>query len=97
MSSGWRLERSLYVPGVALLPEDFPERLTAVKELTGLSWWGVSDCLGVDYRQLWRWRFQGTVPSGGAMLSVVQLAVQVPEGLGRLLDRDLVVLHRGRR
>jgi len=84
----------LYVPGVALMPEDFGERLILLKEATGLSWEGVSTIIGVDPRQLWRWRSKRVVPCGGAMLSLVDLSVQVPEGLGLLLARDLVVARR---
>ena len=35
-------------PGVALMPEDFPRRLAALKQLTGLTWEGMADALGVD-------------------------------------------------
>ena len=94
MNSGWQFQRSLYVPGVALMPEDFGDRLVLLKEATGLSWEGMSTCIGSDNRQLWRWRKHGAAPSGGAMLSLVGLAVQVPEGLGRLLARDLIVVRR---
>jgi len=97
MISGWQFQRSLYVPGVALMPEDFGERLILLKEATGLSWEGVSTIIGVDPRQLWRWRSKGVVPCGGAMLALVDLSVQVPEGLGLLLARDLVVVRRGGR
>ena len=83
----------LFPPGVALLPEDFSERLTAIKEITGLSWQGMAACLGVDSRQLLRWR-RGQWPSGGAMLSLVQLATRVPGGLSALLDEDLLVIYR---
>ena len=77
-------------PGVALLPENFPARLTALKELTGLSWEGMATAMGVDSRQLHRWR-KGASPNGEAMLALVRLAAQVPEGLGELLDEDLLV------
>ena len=94
MTSGGQFRRSRYVPGVALMPEDFGERLVLLKEATGLSWEGVSTLIGVDPRQLWRWRSKDVVPCGGAMLSLVDLSVQVPEGLGLLLARDLVVVRR---
>ena len=84
-------------PGVALMPEDFPRRLTALKELTGLTWEGMADALGVDPRQLLRWRTQGGEPNGGAMLALVRLAVRVPGGLALLLDEDLTVIYRPRR
>lgn len=84
-----------YPLGVSLLPEDFPDRLTTLKELTGLSWEGMSDCLGVDPRQLRYWR-DGGCPNGGAMLALVALAARVPGGLSVLLDEDLAVVY-GRR
>ena len=87
MSSGRRFERSLYVPGCALLPEDFGQRLKWLKELLGLTWEGMATCIGVDCRQLVRWRKNGAVPTGGAMLALVALEAQVPEGLGILVVR----------
>ena len=84
---------SLFLPGVSLLPEDFPERLTLLKEITGLSWEGLAVCLGVDMKQVLRWR-NGAAPNGGAMLALVRLATLVPEGLGELLNEDLIVHRR---
>ena len=84
MSRGRQYSSQLFPPGVALMPEDFPERLTALKEITGLSWEGMAVCLGVDSRQLLRWR-KGASPGGGAMLSLVRLALAVPGGLEALL------------
>ena len=80
-------------PGVALLPEDFLEKLEIIKGLTGLSWEGLASALGVDSRQLWRWRKRGGEPGGGAVLSLVRLAVWVPGGLALLLDEDVMVIH----
>ena len=57
--------RSRFVPGVALIPEDFGKRLTLLKEKAGLSWEGLATCIGVDHRQLLRWRKKGAEPSGG--------------------------------
>ena len=79
-------------PGVALIPDDFGERLAALKELTRLPWEGMAVALGVDPRQLLRWR-QGAAPSGGAMLSLVRLAVRVPGGLSALLGEDVAIVH----
>lgn len=93
MDSVWRRPSGLFVPGVALMPEDFPHRLTLFKEATGLSWEGLASYLGVDGRQMRQWR-RGAVPLGGAMLSLVGLSTEVPEGLAILLNRDVVVLHR---
>ena len=90
-------QRFSFVPGVALLPEDFGVRLTRLKEALGLSWEGFASLVGVDCRQMLRWRRKGSEPSGGAMLALVDLAVQVPGGLGILTGRrDLVVTVRGR-
>lgn len=73
-------------PGVALLPEDFREKLVAIKGLTGLSWEGMATAMGVDSRQLWRWRRHGVQPNGGAMLALVRLAL--------LTDEDVIVIHQ---
>ena len=92
------MSRERHVPsrhfplGVSLLPEDFSDRLTALKELTGLSWEGMSVCLGVDPRQVRHWR-DGGWPNGGAMLALVALATRVPGGLGVLLNEDLMVVY----
>ena len=83
-------------PGVCFLPDDFPERLESLKELTGLSWERMAAAMGVDSRQLHRWR-NGTAPSGEAMLSLVRLATCVPNGLPELLDDDSLVVERDRR
>ena len=83
-------------PGVALMPEDFTDRLTLLKKATGLSWEGLAACIGVDGRQMLKWR-QGSEPCGGAMLSLVRLATRMPEGLGELLGEDLIVIYGGRR
>ncbi len=93
MSSGGPAAVASFPPGVALVPEDFVERLTALKELTGLSWEGLAVALGVDSRQLLRWR-QGAAPNGGAMLSLVRLAMRVPGGLAALTGEDVTVVYR---
>ena len=89
MGSERRTQPSLFVPGVALMPEDFPDRLTLLKEATGLSWEGLAACLGVDGRQVLRWR-QGAEPCGGAMLALCRLATKVPDGLRELLDDEFI-------
>ena len=78
---------SLFTPGVALMPADFPDRLTSLRDATGLSWEGFAACLGVDCRQVLRWR-QGAEPCGGAMLAICRLATKVPGGLRALLDDE---------
>ena len=66
--SSWKQRRSgLFTLGAALLPEDFPERLTVLKEAGGLSWEGMAVCLGVDNRQVLRWG-HGAVPCGQTAL-----------------------------
>ncbi len=93
MSRERHLLPHLFVPDGSLLPEDFSDRLTALKEITGMTWEGMSVCLGVDPRQLKYWR-DGGWPNGGAMLAIVALATRVPGGLGVLLDDDLIVVSR---
>ncbi len=83
-------------PGVALIPDDFVERLTVLKETTGLSWERMAACLGVDSRQVLRWR-RGGAPNGGAMLALVRLARRIPGGLDMLLAEDPIVWRDGRR
>ena len=85
-----------YPPGVALMPEDFAERLVALKERSGLPWERMAVSMGVDPRQLWRWR-HGASPGGGAMLSLVRFAIRVPDGLSCLLDEGVMVVHPERR
>ena len=84
-------------PGVALLPEDFPKRLEAVRDLFGLNCEEMAVALGVDPRQLLRWRIKGGAPNGGAMLSLVRLAIRTPEGLAELLGEDVIVIFKPRR
>ena len=93
MSRQRHVPQHLFVPGVSLLPEDFSSRLTALKEITGMTWEGMSVCLGVDPRQLKYWR-EGGWPNGGAMLALVELATRVPGGLGVLLNDDTIVVYR---
>lgn len=78
------------------MPHDFSARLTALKEMTGLTWEGMAVGMGVDPRQLLRWR-QGAAPNGGAMLALVRLAIRVPEGLGELLNEEVIVILKPRR
>ena len=88
MSRERQYQRFQYVPGVALWPEDFGARLTRLKQASGLTWDGFASMIGVDYRQVLRWRKEGAEPSGGAMLALVDFAVQVPGGLDFLRGRD---------
>lgn len=75
-------------PGEARLPGDFGERLTWLKERVGLTWEEMAEALGVDDRQLQRWR-RGACPSGRSMFSLIRLAARVPGGLDVLLGEEL--------
>ncbi|MCY3692792.1 MAG: hypothetical protein F4236_08365 [Acidimicrobiia bacterium] len=79
-------------PGVALVPEDFRQKLEIIKRLTGLSWEGLATAMGVDSRQLWRWRKRGGEPGAGAMLALARISLRVPGGLALLLDEDVIVI-----
>ena len=70
---------ALLPPGTAALPEDFPARLDRIKDSSGLSWNALAEKLGVDPRQIWRWR-QGIEPTGGAMLALIEFAMLLPGG-----------------
>ena len=80
---GW--QAGILTPGVALMPQNFPARLEALKQSTGMSWEQMATALGVDCRQLHRWR-RGTVPNGPAMLALVRFARRVPGGTATLID-----------
>ncbi len=71
-------------PESGVLPEDFPERLERLKEASGLSWRGLARALGVDPKQLLRWR-KGVEPCGGAMHSIFRFARRIPGGLNILM------------
>ena len=81
------------VGGEAQLPGDFPERLLGLKERAGMTWDMMAFALGVDSRQLLRWR-RGSTPNGAAMLSLVRLAVQVPDGLAELIGDEYVASQK---
>ena len=85
--------RLQFAPGEAQLPGDFGERLTAIKRRAGLTWEEMAEALGVDDRQLLRWR-RGSCPSGGSMLSLIRLAAQLPGGLNELLGDDPCTARR---
>ena len=84
-------------PGFALMPDDFTDRLEAVRDLFDLNWEEMAVAMGVDPRQLLRWRQERGAPNGGAMLSLVRLAIRSPQGLGELLDEDVIVIFKPRR
>ena len=75
----------------ARLPPDFPERLLCLKRRAGLTWDEMAWALGVDTRQLMRWR-RGAAPNGGAMLALVRIAAQIPDGIFDLFGDDFVIV-----
>ena len=71
-----------------VFPDDFPQRLVRLKEASGLSWRGLARALGVDPKQLARWR-KGVEPCGGAMHSIHRFAYRIPGGTVILMGDDL--------
>ena len=55
----------------------------------GLTWNAFSDLLGVDPKQMLRWR-DGTEPCGGAYRSLVRVARWVPGGLDLIVGEDFL-------
>ena len=77
-------DREERLPFEGLLPDDFPERLERLKEASQLSWSAFARALGVDYKQMLRWR-KGVEPSGGAMHSLCLFASRIQGGLEILM------------
>ena len=80
--------------GAGELPKDFVKRLNRLKRASGLTWSEFADALGVDKKQVLRWR-QGTEPSGGAYHSLVQLASRIRGGLDILMGEGFQTSLRG--
>ena len=74
--------RHLFVDATPFV-NDLPARLARLKQAIGLPWDGLAACLGVDPRQLQRWR-NGTMPNGFAMAALFLLADRIPGGAGIL-------------
>ena len=72
------------------LPGNFGERLVGLKQRAGLIWEEMAWSLGVDSRQLQRWR-RGSCPSGTAMLALVRRAAQVPDYIFEIVGDDLTI------
>ena len=70
--------RHLFVDATPVV-NDLPARLALLKQALGLPWDGLAACLGVDPRQLQRWR-KGTMPNGFAMAALFLLADRIPGG-----------------
>lgn len=70
--------------GSGVLPGDFARRIELLKQASGLTWQGFSDAMGVELKQVLRWR-NGTEPCGGAYHCLVGLAPWIPGGLDILM------------
>ena len=67
-----------------VLSEDFPDPLHRLKEASGLTWTAFAQSLGVDRKQVHRWR-KGVEPCGGAMHCLFRFALRMPSGLEILM------------
>ena len=76
--------------GVTFLPEDFAQRLKHFKAASGLTWDAMAACMGVDPRQLRRWR-RGTRPSGDGLFALLTLAARFPGGVHMLLGVSVLL------
>ena len=70
------------------LSDDFPVCLVRLKELADLTWSGFARAVGVDYRQMYKWRKHGVEPSGAAMDRLYKFASRLPGGLEILLGES---------
>ena len=84
MSSDSFPPKHLHVNGTLVIAT-LPAWLEWPKAVTGYSDNTVAICLGVDARQVERWRTKGVVPSGDAMAALVLLAECIPGAHDRLL------------
>ena len=75
----------------AVFPEDFPKRLVRLKEAAGLTWTAFARVLGVDHKQVRRWR-EGVEPAGGAMFSLFRFAMRLPKGVEILMGKGFRVV-----
>ena len=71
------------------LPDDFVQRLIRLKRASGLTWEEFSEALGVELKQVLRWR-NGTEPCGGAYHALVGLAPWIPGGLDILMGESFL-------
>ena len=72
------------------LPDDFVDRLEYFKRVSGLTWDGMAYCMGVDPRQVRRWR-HGTKPCGDTLFALLTLAARFPGGVHILLGVDILL------
>ena len=71
------------------LPDDFVDRLECFKRISGLTWDGMAYCMGVDPRQVRRWR-HGTKPCGDTLFALLILAARFRGGVYILLGVDIL-------
>ena len=77
------------------MPDDFPERLEAVRnlfdlnceEMVGVSWGEFAERVGVTERGMLKWR-RGGPPSGAYLWSIIELARDVPGGYDLIMYGD---------
>lgn len=79
---------SLYC--LPFLPDDFVDRLEYFKRVSSLTWDGMASCMGVDPRQIRRWR-HGTKPCGDTLFALLTLAARFPGGVHILLGVDILL------
>ena len=70
------------------LPADFPDRLERLRQAADLTWAGLAAAIGVDYRQMYKWRKHGVEPSGAAMDRLYKFASRITGGLEILLGES---------
>ncbi len=73
--------------GSGRLPQDFPRRLDRLKRASGLTWDQFAEALGMETKQVLRWR-KGAEPRGGPYHELIVLAGRIPGGLAILLGED---------
>ena len=73
--------------GSGRLPPDFPRRLDRLKRASGLTWDQFAEALGMETKQVLRWR-KGAEPRGGPYHALVVFAGRVPGGLAILFGDD---------
>ena len=94
-AGGFVIDRRLVPYGSGELPKDFVQRLNRLKRASGLTWDGFSEALGVELKQVLRWR-RGTEPCGGAYHALVCLAPWIPGGLDILMGEGFLTPLRER-
>ena len=70
------------------LPDDFPDRLERLRQVADLTWAGLAGAIGVDFRQMYKWRKHRVEPSGAAMDRLFKFASRITGGLEILLGES---------